>query len=70
MVGDRRQRHGRHNGGYILVRVTVYLARKRQRDRQNVINTARLSTLLRDNVIRPDYSPANRRKTTVDNNKE
>jgi len=50
------------------MRVVTYLARKRQRDRQNVIATARLSTLLRDTVIRPLYKPSAHRSTTLADN--
>jgi hypothetical protein len=45
------------------MRIVKYMARKRQRDRQNVISTARLAALLRDTVVRPPYDPSTRRST-------
>jgi len=45
------------------MRVVDYLARKRQRYRQNVIDTSRLTALLRETVIKEPYQPSTRRKT-------
>ena len=45
------------------MRVVEYLSRKRQRRRQNVINTERLSTLLRETIVKEPYQPSTRRRT-------
>jgi len=48
------------------MRVVEFLYRKRQRSRQVIIIKDRLLSLVqRMSIVKPDYSPENRRKTSA-----